>query len=72
MKKYLIITFLYFAFFNLYGQTAPGFVEGKVSYITMQNIYVRFEATGLVQKGDTIFIMKDQKMVPLFVSESVS
>lgn len=72
MKKYLIITFLYCAFFNLYGQDTPGFVEGKVSYITMQNIYVRFEATGLVQKGDTIFIMKDQKMVPLFISESVS
>jgi hypothetical protein len=72
MKKYLLITLLYFAFFKLYGQTTQNFVEGKVSYITMQNIYVRFEATGMVQKGDTIFIRKDQKLVPLFISESVS
>lgn len=72
MKMFLIITLLYFAFFNLYGQDTPNFVEGKVSYITMQNIYVRFETTGMAQKGDTIFIMKDQKMVPLFISESVS
>lgn len=72
MKKYLIITFFYFAFFELFGQEDPSLLEGKVSYITMQNIYVRFETTGMVQKGDTIFIMKDQKMIPLFISESVS
>lgn len=72
MKKFLIITFFYFAFFELFGQEDPSLLAGKVSYITMQNIYVRFEITGIVQKGDTIFIMKDQEMVPLFISESVS
>jgi hypothetical protein len=47
-------------------------VEGKVSYITQQNIYAKFENTGLVQAGDTIFIRNDQKIKALFIAESVS
>ena len=72
MKKYLIFTFFYLVFFELFGQEDPSFLEGKVSYMTLQNIYARFETTGIVQKGDTIFIRKDQQMVPLFIAESVS
>ncbi|BBE18064.1 hypothetical protein AQPE_2224 [Aquipluma nitroreducens] len=57
---------------NLYGQEDRPIAEGKVSYITLQNIYVKFETSGLVQPGDTVFIRKDQALVPLFVTESVS
>jgi hypothetical protein len=47
-------------------------MEGKVSYITSQNIYVKFENAGTVHTGDTIFIRKDEVLKPLLLAESVS
>jgi len=58
--------------FKLYGQEDRPIAEGKVTYITLQNIYVKFETSGLVHPGDTIFIRKDQSLIPLFVTESMS
>ena len=57
---------------KLYGQEDRSLAEGKVSYITLQNIYVKFETSGLVHPGDTIFVRKDQTLIPLFVTESTS
>lgn len=56
----------------LYGQENTPFVEGKVSYITPQNIYVKFEIAGMVKPGDTLFIRKNEELIPLFIAESVS
>jgi len=73
MRIYTILILILLPILQLFGQGVnPPLVEGKVSYITLQNIYVKFENTGLVQAGDTIFIRKDQVISPLFVAESVS
>lgn len=72
MKKYASLTLILLTILKLYGQGDKPLAEGKVSYITLQNIYVKFEISGLVQPGDTIFIRKDQALIPLFVTESVS
>ena len=72
MKRCVLTILVTLAILNLYGQEDRPIAEGKVSYITLQNIYVKFETSGLVQPGDTVFIRKDQVLVPLFVTESVS
>ncbi len=72
MKKYALLTLVLIPILKLYGQTERPVVEGKVSYVTLQNIYAKFETTGLVQQGDTIYILKDQKLIPLFVADAVS
>jgi hypothetical protein len=72
MKKYSLLILILIPFLHLYGQEAKIQVEGKVSYITMQNIYVKFDQPGIVHPGDTIFIRNNQVLIPLFVSESVS
>lgn len=72
MKKYSLLILMVFLISELFGQGNTPLAEGKVSYITLQNIYVKFETSGLVQPGDTIFIRKDQGLIPLFVTESVS
>jgi len=72
MKRYILTILVTLSILNLYGQEGRPIAEGKVSYITLQNIYVKFETSGLVQPGDTIFTKKDQGLVPLFVIESVS
>lgn len=72
MKRYILTILVTLSILNLYGQEGRPIAEGKVSYITLQNIYVKFETSGLVQPGDTIFIRKEQSLIPLFVIESVS
>jgi len=72
MRKYVILILVLLSILKLYGQEVKTLVEGKVSYITTQNIYVKFEQPGIVQAGDTIFIRKEEKLLPLFVAESVS
>lgn len=73
MRIYTILILILLPIVQLFGQGGNlPMVEGKVSYITLQNIYAKFENTGLVQVGDTIFIRKDQAISPLFIAESVS
>jgi hypothetical protein len=72
MKRTILMILVTLSIFKLYGQGDRPVAEGKVSYITLQNIYVKFETSGLVQPGDTVFVRKDQALIPLFVSVSVS
>lgn len=72
MKRYIILIIMTVSMLKLYGQDSIPLAEGRVSYITLQNIYAKFDTPGVIQPGDTIFIRKNQTLVPLFVSESVS
>lgn len=72
MKRYIILIIMTVSMLKLYGQDSIPLAEGRVSYITLQNIYAKFDTPGVIQPGDTIFIRKNQALVPLFVSESVS
>jgi len=72
MRKITILILFLIPILQLYGQEVKTLVEGKVSYITTQNTYVKFEQSGVVQPGDTIFIRKEESLIPLLVAESVS
>ena len=72
MRKYAFLILILLPILPLYGQVDKLLIEGKVSYITLQNIYVKFESAGMIQPGDTIFIRKGQVLTPLFITESVS
>lgn len=72
MRKYLLLISILFSMIQLYGQENTPFIEGKISYLTLQNIYVKFEIAGMVKPGDTVFIRKEQELIPLFIAESVS
>jgi len=72
MKKYKLLILILILIQHLYGQGVKTLIEGKISYITTQNIYVKFEQSGAIKTGDTIFIRKDEKLIPLFITESAS
>ena len=73
MRRYALLIWILLPTLKLFGQgDHPPLVEGKVSYITPQNTYVKFEVSGLVKPGDTIFVRKDQALIPLLIAESVS
>jgi len=73
MRKYVFLIVMLWYAQSLFCQSVnPLLIEGKVSYISMQNIYVKFELAGLVKVGDTVFVNKDNKLEALLVAESIS
>ncbi len=72
MKRYTFLIMIFLPILPLFGQDAKTWVEGKISYITSQNVYVKFEQAGIIHQGDTIYVRNAQVLTPLFITESVS
>lgn len=51
--------------FSLHAQESNKTLEGTISYITSQNVYVKFESTQDLAIGDTLFSTIDGKQVPV-------
>jgi hypothetical protein len=49
---------------EVYAQRNQVEISGRISYITGQNIYVKFESTNGIEDGDTLFIRKNESLVP--------
>ena len=45
---------------------------GRISFVTSQNIYVRFESTNGINKNDTLYIADNGKFKPAIVVQYVS
>jgi len=59
---YILIIFLTV---NAYSKTdSENIISGSVSYISSQNIYVKFENTEGIEIGDTLFIKEKNKFIP--------
>jgi len=50
--------------FSVDAQEVNTVVEGAVSYISGENIYVRFINTDGIENGDTLFIVENENLVP--------
>ncbi len=72
--KNLILVFIAFTFgAEISGQTSTSVVSGKVSFVSPQNIYVRFSSTEGINPGDTLFItVKDVPTPALIVNNKSS
>jgi hypothetical protein len=57
---------------ELKSQTLYDAKEGKVSYVTTQNIYVKFQSTEYFTKGDTLFFKIDGILTPALVIQEIS
>jgi len=58
--------------FCLNGQTISHSDEGVISYITKQNVYVKFQSTKDIEVGDTLFFLRDSQMVAVLVVNNLS
>lgn len=47
-------------------------IEGVVTYLTAQNIYVKFLSAKGIKAGDKIFVRKSELLVPIMLVENVS
>lgn len=71
--KALLYCFSLFFFLPLQGQqTATKNISGQVSFLSSQNIYVRFSNTRGINVHDTLYISSGEKLIPVLVVNSLS
>lgn len=72
MKRYLVI-FIFFALgHHLFGQVAKETVSGHVSYVSSENIYVKFTSTSGINVGDTLFSPANDGNLPALIVKNLS
>ncbi len=72
MKKTLPAILLMLCWSGLMGQDLNESLEGKVSYVTSQNVYVKFQDTENIASGDTLFMRKDGALIPMVTVKDIS
>jgi hypothetical protein len=71
--RQLLFSFILLGFSQfLFGQPSQNKLEGNVNYMTSQNIYVKFQSTNGINKGDTIYYRNSGVLTPAFVVENLS
>ncbi len=71
--RILISVLLFFLFFiSLSGQNGKVSLSGQVSFVSSQNVYVKFKTTADINAGDTLFMQKNDQLVPALVVRNLS
>jgi len=68
---FYMLVFLFVAI-NLLGQTKQEVREGKISYISSQNIYASFGTTASIKIGDYLFVRQGEELVPVIQVKQLS
>ena len=72
MKKIIFIISIVVFSVRLNGQISTENVKGKVSFVSSQNIYVKFLTTNGISTGDTLYILSKGKLVPALIVNNLS
>jgi hypothetical protein len=72
MKYISIIVGIIIFSVELSGQEARENLSGKVSFISSQNIYVKFISTAGISIGDTLYIPSDKDLIPALTVTNLS
>jgi len=72
MRKLFNILLLIFLCGGIKGQTSIREIVGKVSFISSQDVYVRFSNTAGIARGDTLFISSGGNVTPAFIVKNLS
>ncbi len=72
IKFVFIGTLLLFVFSSVFGQKKNAIIEGQVSYISGASIYVKFESTAGIEKGDTLYLKENEALIPILVVQHKS
>jgi len=67
MKNILVLLFLLLGVLLSKAQTFVEKEDGVISFITSQNVYVKFSSTQNVNDGDTLFIVNGYDKIPVLV-----
>jgi len=72
MRKFFTGFLCFLFFISLSGQTGKVSLSGQVSFVSSQNIYVKFQSTAGILAGDTLFMQKNDQLVPALIVTSLS
>lgn len=72
MRYFLSILLLLLCSHFLFGQKETVIEKGVVSYVSSQNIYVKFVTTEHVRQGDTLFVEKGSQLLPALLVKDKS
>ena len=73
MKYLLSFIFLFFwSGISLFGQNTADYIQGNVTYISSQNVYVKYPGTDGINIGDTLYILKNDKLYPIMTVKEKS
>jgi hypothetical protein len=72
MKKSFIVIVVLLISAGLYGQSGKENISGQVSFISTQNVYVKFKSTTGIAPGDTLFILDKGQPQPALTVTSLS
>lgn len=75
MRKKLVLLFSVIYFLGsspLLAQQQEAALEGSVSYISSQNIYVKFDSTEGLQQGDTLYMQRENQTIPVLIIQQLS
>jgi hypothetical protein len=71
--RYILLLILFFCFHpGAQGQTSEKLVKGTVSFISAQSIYVKFENTAGINTGDTLFVSRNNQLLPALTVLNIS
>ena len=72
MKQLLPLFLLLISGLSLKGQTFGDSKEGTVTFISTQNVYVKFQSTEGIFAGDTLFMIQDVNLIPVLIVKDLS
>lgn len=73
MRKTFLALFLFMlSVFILKAQPGADPIEGTVSYVTSQSVYVKFKSTKSISEGDTLFRVVQGNRIPVLIVKSLS
>ncbi|NVO19725.1 MAG: hypothetical protein HXX13_08495 [Bacteroidetes bacterium] len=70
--KYFVCFILMMIGIAGFGQAGKQVLEGSVTYITSQNVYVGFASTKGLTAGDTLYILKENNSIPALLIKDLS
>jgi hypothetical protein len=72
MNKFWLLILFFSGSLLLKGQDGSQTLVGKVSFISAQNIYVRFKSTSGISAGDTLFVSSNERLIPVLKVTALS
>ena len=72
MRYQLSILLFVFSGLSMKGQTPAAIEEGTVTYLSSQNVYVKFLSTSNIKTGDTLFVIQGKKLIPSLIVKNLS
>lgn len=72
MKNLSVLLLLFLLSFQLLSQNGKEYIEGRISFISSQNVYVKFSSTERIEPGDSLYKKQDGVFTPVLKVRSKS